>query len=264
MGWIPGKPISSHFPEAVHVKTKADNTKSFSVQSDECNPLLLLLTPSLLLLLIKNCSLFPINCLWNVAPVEAGSTASRERGIFPTPCACQSSERDGDPPCPADQQPRGNGFAGILLPRTSLTSTAPARGKEHHQPLAVERRVTSPIDEDLFRPWFWNESRSRHTFPSLGPVGGKTQSAPRRGAVLGKGMDFLLLQISCCTRRVGQRKAPHGPARLRHPSLHGSVGSFPPPGCIPARKRCIESKPNDFLQMRSCWHRALLEGFLVG
>lgn len=46
----------------------------------------------------------------------------------------------------------GNGFAGILLPRTSLTSTAPARGKEHHQPVAEEKRVTSPIDEDLFHP----------------------------------------------------------------------------------------------------------------
>lgn len=49
----------------------------------------------------------------------------------------------------------------------------------------------------------------------------KTKCPNTCGAVLGKGMDFLLLQTSCCSCRAVQREPPHGPARLR-PGVSGT------------------------------------------
>lgn len=91
------------------------------------------------------------------------------------------------------------------------------------------------------------------------------------GTVLGKVMDFLLLQTSCC------RLPPAGYAKggTTQPSTrqlskkaiclgHIAIGSFSLLACPSARLRCVESKTTDFLQMRSCWHCVLLEALLVG
>lgn len=43
----------------------------------------------------------------------------------------------------------------------------------------------------------------------------KTKCHNTCGDVLGKGMDFLLLQTSCCSCRIMQRQAQSGPAFLR-------------------------------------------------
>lgn len=98
------------------------------------------------------------NCFWNVSLAGARSTAFPERGIFLTPCALgyQGSERHGVP-CPVDQQQRRNYSPGILFPGAALTSTSPVRGREYHQPAAEDKNVTSPIDENLSSPGFWNK-----------------------------------------------------------------------------------------------------------
>lgn len=108
------------------------------------------------IIIINKESLFlPDNCLLNISPVEAGSTAFPERGIFLTPLRYGMSGRcKAWSPCPADWQLRGNSFPGILLPWAALTRTAPARGREHRQPAAEGKSVTRPIDEDLFSPGF--------------------------------------------------------------------------------------------------------------
>lgn len=148
------------------------------------------------------------NCLWNVSLVEAGSTAFPERGIFLTPCAvvCQCNVRHGVPALLNSNQGR------MFLWKSC------SHGCSHQlcswawegAPPACDKGITSPIDENSFRIL---KREMQHAHPPKPPSCERKKPQHAWGTVLGKVMDFLLLQTSCCSCRAVQREAPHSPAQ---------------------------------------------------
>lgn len=158
-------------------------------------------------------SLFlPYNCLWNVPLVETGSTAFPESEIFPISCdvISQSSVKYAAPAPPMGKL-RGNSFLGRHSPSCSCfhqhcahvwEAALPACSTGHHQ----------SVDEDLFSAGFWNDAAGTVSQALVPWAGKKKKKCPNTCvAVLGKGMDFLLLQTSCCSCKVVQKEARYGP-----------------------------------------------------
>lgn len=147
---------------------------------------------------------FNFNCLWKVSLVEAGLTAFPDRGIFLTPCAvvCQCNVRHGASALLNSNQGR------------MFLWESRSRGCCHQHclcawegaPQACDKGITSPIEENSFRILKWE---MQHVHPSKPPsCERKKTQVPQhvQDTVLGKGMDFLLLQTSCCSCRAVQRR----------------------------------------------------------